>query len=153
MDIKQIEQLAEIMNANGLTSLTIKEKDVEICLEKPGLPPYLQDACSAGIIGRADGPASIVVDQPLSPQADTAASSEGNTVYSPTVGVFYASPSPESEPFVHVGSKVKKGDTLCVVEAMKLMNEITCDFEGTVAEVCVGNGQVVEYGQPLFCIV
>ncbi len=77
---------------------------------------------------------------------------KGALVLSPTVGVFYAAPSPESQPFVEVGSKVQKGDTLCIIEAMKLMNEIPSEVDGTVVEVCVGNGQVVEYNQPLFRI-
>ncbi len=78
---------------------------------------------------------------------------EGTLVLSPTVGVFYASPSPDARPFVEVGDQVKKGDTLCIIEAMKLMNEIPSEVDGTVAEICVGNGQVVEYNQPLFRIV
>lgn len=68
------------------------------------------------------------------------------------VGVFYASSSPEAEPYVKVGSHVKKGDILCIIEAMKLMNEIAAEFDGEITEVCVQNGQIVEYGQPLFRI-
>ena len=71
-------------------------------------------------------------------------------VKSPLVGIFYAAPSPGAEPFAGVGSRVKKGDVLCVVEAMKLMNEITADADGEVIDVCVQNGQVVEFGQILF---
>ena len=68
------------------------------------------------------------------------------------VGVFYQAPSPEADPYVHVGSKVKKGDVLCVIEAMKLLNEITADTDGEIVDVCVENGQLVEYGQVLFKI-
>ena len=71
-------------------------------------------------------------------------------IKSPMVGVFYASPSPDAAPFVQVGSKVKKGDVVCIIEAMKLMNELTADMDGEVVDVCVNNGDVVEYGQPLF---
>ena len=78
---------------------------------------------------------------------------EGAYVRSPAVGVFYASPSPDSKPFVAVGDTVHRGDTLCIIEAMKLMNEIASDVDGKVVEICVGNGQVVEYDQPLFRIV
>ena len=78
---------------------------------------------------------------------------EGTLVLSPTVGVFYSAPSPDARPFVEVGDQVKKGDTLCIIEAMKLMNEIPAELDGTVAEICVGNGQVVEFNQPLFRIV
>ena len=69
------------------------------------------------------------------------------------VGVFYEAPSPEAQPYVQVGSQVKKGDVLCIIEAMKLMNEITAEQDGQIAEVCVQSGSVVEYGQPLFRIV
>ena len=78
---------------------------------------------------------------------------EGTYVRSPAVGVFYAAPSPDSKPFVAVGDTVQRGDTLCIIEAMKLMNEITSDIDGEIVEICVGNGQVVEYDQPLFRIV
>ncbi len=86
---------------------------------------------------------------PIEPEP---APQKGSLVLSPTVGVFYAAASPESSPYVEVGSQVKKGDTLCIIEAMKLMNEIPSEVDGTVVEVCVGNGQVVEYNQPLFRI-
>ena len=69
------------------------------------------------------------------------------------LGMFYSAPSPDARPFVEVGDQVKKGDTLCIIEAMKLMNEIPAELDGTVAEICVGNGQVVEFNQPLFRIV
>ena len=71
-------------------------------------------------------------------------------IRSPMVGVFYAAPSPQEEPFVSIGARVKKGDVLCVIEAMKLMNEIVADQDGEVVDVCVSNGQAVEYGTPLF---
>lgn len=80
------------------------------------------------------------------------AESEGTAVESPMVGVFYAAPSPDSDPYVTVGSTVNKGDVLCLIEAMKLMNEVTAEKSGTITKVCVENGQVVEYGQPIFMI-
>lgn len=83
----------------------------------------------------------------------TAGAQAGNIVTSPLVGVFYAAPSEDAAPFVSVGDTVKKGQQLAIVEAMKLMNEIECEFDGTIAEVLVENGQAVEYGQPLFRIV
>ena len=78
--------------------------------------------------------------------------SEGEAVTSPMVGVFYSAPSPDSDPYVTIGSQVKKGDVLCLIEAMKLMNEVTAEKNGEICEICVENGQVVEYGQPLFMI-
>ncbi len=82
--------------------------------------------------------------------AAPAAVPAGETIDSPMVGVFYAAPSPDSEPYVTAGSTVKKGDVLCLIEAMKLMNEVTAEKSGTITKVCVKNGEVVEYGQPLF---
>ena len=146
MEIKDIEKLIRLMSENGLTALELSEEGTSLKLERKGRPP-----------------------QPMAETADTAAGSpfvpapveapsgsgmpEGTLVLSPTVGVFYAAASPESKPFVAVGDRVEKGDVLCIIEAMKLMNEIPAEVSGQVAEVCVGNGQVVEYGQPLFRIV
>lgn len=79
-------------------------------------------------------------------------SAEGEAVASPMVGVFYSAPAPDKEPYVTVGSRVNKGDVLCLIEAMKLMNEVTAEKSGEISAVCVENGQVVEYGQPLFMI-
>lgn len=80
------------------------------------------------------------------------AAENGKTIDSPMVGVFYSAPSPDSDPYVSVGSTVNKGDVLCLIEAMKLMNEVTAESSGTIKKICVENGQVVEYGQPLFVI-
>ena len=89
-----------------------------------------------------------------SPMRRAGPAKEGTLVLSPTVGVFSLRPSAQdARPFVEVGDQVKKGDTLCIIEAMKLMNEIPAELDGTVAEICVGNGQVVEFNQPLFRIV
>lgn len=152
MDITQVEKLAKIMQEIGLTTISIKEGDTEILLEKhcaptlpaplsmPGIAPMtvLSEAASDAAAGKTQ----------TAPAAD-----EGHAVLSPTVGMFYSAASPDSEPFVQIGAKVEKGDVLCIIEAMKLMNEITSDFSGTIAEICVGNGQIIEYGQPLFRIV
>ena len=84
--------------------------------------------------------------------ADHPEEKPGKLIKSPVVGIYYASPSPDSDPFVTVGSTVKKGETVCIIEAMKLMNEITSDYAGTVLEICVENGQRIEFGQPLMRI-
>ncbi len=152
MDIKKIESLARLMQETGLTGLELVESGVELRLERqqevvtvaqaaPVLPVAASGAAGAG------AEALGVAHEQAAPQK------EGTLVLSPTVGVFYASPSPDARPFVEVGDQVKKGDTLCIIEAMKLMNEIPAEVDGTVAEICVGNGQVVEYNQPLFRIV
>lgn len=89
---------------------------------------------------------------PAVPAAEAAPVAEGKEIKSPMVGVFYAAASPDSDPYVQVGQAVKKGDTLCIIEAMKLMNEINAEESGVITEICVKNGDLVQFGQPLFKI-
>ena len=140
MDVKSIENLAKLMKENGLTSLELAQEGISLKLERKSAPEPAQAGAPS---------VSPFVTAPVEPEP---APKKGSLVLSPTVGVFYAAASPESSPYVEVGSHVKKGDTLCISEAMKLMNEIPSEVDGTVVEVCVGNGQVVEYNQPLFRI-
>ena len=142
MNIKLIRELAQIAAENGLSAIEIAEGENRVRIER---------AVSA--------PAAIptVVSMPMAAPAPAAEAEETNVdfnrtreIKSPMVGVFYAAPSPDAKPFVEVGSKVKKGDIVCIVEAMKLMNEITAEFDGEVVDICVHNGDVVEYGQTLF---
>lgn len=138
MDVKSIENLAKIMKENGLTALELAQEGISLKLERRVEP--------GGAPAAAASPFAAAPVELESPPK------KGSLVLSPTVGVFYAAASPESDPFVEVGSRVRKGDTLCIIEAMKLMNEIPSETDGTVVEVCVSNGQVVEYNQPLFRI-
>lgn len=151
MDVKKIESLAKLMQETGLTGLELVEGDVELRLERQQEVVAVAPAAPVMPVA-APAPAAGAEAQAAS-QEQAAPRKEGALVLSPTVGVFYASPSPDARPFVEVGDQVKKGDTLCIIEAMKLMNEIPSEVDGTVAEICVGNGQVVEYNQPLFRIV
>ncbi len=151
MDVKKIESLAKLMQETGLTGLELVEGDVELRLERQ--QEVVAVAPAAPVMPVA-APAPAAGAEALGVSHEQAApQKEGTLVLSPTVGVFYASPSPDARPFVEVGDQVKKGDTLCIIEPMKLMNEIPSEVDGTVAEICVGNGQVVEYNQPLFRIV
>ena len=151
MDVTKIESLAKLMQETGLTGLELVEGDVELRLERQ--QEVVAVAPAAPVMPVA-APAPAAGAEALGVSHEQAApQKEGTLVLSPTVGVFYASPSPDARPFVEVGDQVKKGDTLCIIEAMKLMNEIPSEVDGTVAEICVGNGQVVEYNQPLFRIV
>lgn len=151
MDINNIKALAEIVNQNGLTKLEISEGELKIKIEK------------ASPISVAARPEQGSLQEPeLAPaqEANAAAASEDGAVdfnhikevKSPIVGVFYSAPSPESQPFVTIGSKVKKGDVLCIIEAMKLMNEITAEEDGEIVDICVKNGEIAEFGQTLFKI-
>ena len=130
MDEANIRKYARLMRELDLTGLEITEGDTVVRLERGGSP--------------AAAPASIP------PAAEKAEDHGGELIRSPMVGVFYAAPAENAVPYVAVGDKVKQGDTLCIIEAMKLMNEITAEKDGVIAEVCAGNGQVVEYGTPLF---
>ena len=100
----------------------------------------------------AAAPVSVAVAQNAPPQAAETPVPDGTQVRSQLVGVFYASSSPEAEPFVTVGQRVKKGDVLCIIEAMKVLNEIESDLDGTVEQICVKNGEMVEFGQLLFVV-
>lgn len=138
MNIKDIAALAEIVKQNELTKLEINGENIVI--------ERAAQVVQAAPILNAVQPA---VPEPIAEVKEK----EGVYVKSPAVGVFYAAPSPDSKPFVAVGDTVHKGDTLCIIEAMKLMNEINSEMDGEIAEICVGNGQVVEYDQPLFRII
>ncbi len=147
MDIKQIKSLADIMKSHDLKIIEVTEGENKIRLEKEGCccaAPAEQAAKTTVKAGKAAAsalPASSPVDF-----------NNINEVKSPMVGVFYAAPSPESAPYVKVGDRVKKGDILCIIEAMKLMNEICAETEGEIVDICAQNEQVVEYGQTLFKI-
>ncbi len=150
MDVKKIESLARLMQETGLTALELSEGESVLKLERK---QEVIAAAPAAPVLPAAAPVTAGAEALGVSHEQAAPQKEGTLVLSPTVGVFYASPSPDSRPFVEVGDQVKKGDTLCIIEAMKLMNEIPAEVDGTVAEICVGNGQVVEFNQPLFRIV
>lgn len=138
MEEANIRKYAQLMKELDLTGLEIKENDVVVRLERTGAQ---------------EGPV-LVAPAAKTPAAKSAeiAAPAGESVRSPMVGVFYAAAAENAEPFVRVGDRVEQGDTLCIIEAMKLMNEITAERAGVVTEVCAQNGQVVEYGTPLFRI-
>ena len=150
MNLRQIRELVRLLESSGLSVLEIEENDLRVRLEK-GQTAGLAQPVPAAL------PQAVPAALPVETAPDPAPVADGTVdfnrlkeVKSPLVGIFYAAPSPGAEPFAGVGSRVKKGDVLCVVEAMKLMNEITADSDGEVIDVCVQNGQVVEFGQILF---
>lgn len=150
MNLRQIRELVRLLESSGLSVLEIEENDLRVRLEKgptAGLAQPVPAALPQAV------PAALPVETAPAPAPVADGTVDFNRlkeVKSPLVGIFYAAPSPGAEPFAGVGSRVKKGDVLCVVEAMKLMNEITADADGEVIDVCVQNGQVVEFGQILF---
>lgn len=142
MKIEEIKELIQALEQSNLTSLEVVEGDSCVRMEKQCR--VVETAAPVQVAN----PVSSVQEQPT-PVATTVTPT-GTPVKCPLVGVFYAAPSPDDAPFVTVGSAVKKGDVLCIVEAMKLMNEITAEKDGFITEICVNNGDVVEYGQTLF---
>lgn len=139
-----VKEFIEMLEGSSLSVLEIKNGD--------GSAIRLEKAISAApaVVMQANAPASVNESAPAAPAAPSAPVAEGKTINSPIVGVFYAAPSPDSNPYVSVGQKISKGDTICIVEAMKCMNEIQSEFDGEVTEVLVKDGDLVEYGQPLF---
>ena len=133
MDLRKLKTLIDLVQASGVSELEITEEGEKVrIVNKPAEPA----AASA----------------PAPSPAPKAAAPSGTQVTSPMVGTFYRAPSPGADPFVQVGSQVKKGDTLCIIEAMKLLNEIEAEVSGTVKEILVDNAQPVEFGQALFVI-
>jgi acetyl-CoA carboxylase biotin carboxyl carrier protein len=168
MDLKVISELIKLVSESKLTSLEVQEKELRIKLEKNSFNVISDeigmDRNAAVVENRvisAVPPAvnTINIDNnanaPVDNKSISSASVENENlkiVKAPIVGTFYLASSPDSEPFAAVGKKIKKGDTLCIIEAMKLMNEIESEFDGEISEVLLENGAIVEYGQPLFKI-
>lgn len=144
--VECIEALAEIVKKNDLGKLKINTETVEIVIEGRPCPPPMP---MMGVPAPTAAPAQNAPAQ-AAPAAEAAVS--GNIITSPIVGTFYASPSPEKPAFVKVGDAVNSGDVVCIIESMKLMNEINSEFSGKVAEIYAKDGQAVEYGQKLMRI-
>ena len=162
IDNSQIEAYIELMRKHGVNHLKVSQKDQSIELTfaaaqgmqnagMMGSPMFMQPAFAQASAAHSASVAPVIPAPPVSSVAGSSSSS-GHIVKSPFVGTFYRSSSPTSDPFVEVGKRVKKGQTLCIVEAMKLMNEIEADKDGVIKEIRAESGQPVEYDQPLFVI-
>ena len=152
MKINDIKALAELVSKNNLSALEYSEGETHLRIENAPRTVTVAPAVEAALPAAPAAPAAAPAVE-AAPVAAADAGADFNAakmVTSPMVGVFYASPSPTDPPFVTVGSKVKKGDVLCIIEAMKLMNEITAEQDGEIIDICATNGSVVEYGQILF---
>ncbi len=153
MDISEIRKLIKLLQNSDVTEIEVTEGDVSVRISR-------QSAAA-----QAPAPQVITATVPQQPSAAAPAPAkeaapeapagppEEHLVKSPMVGTFYRAPSPDADPFVEVGHKVKKGDVLCIIEAMKMMNEIEAEYDGVVEQILVENATPVEYGQPLFVIV
>ena len=150
MKMSDIRTLAELVEKHGLTALDYAEGEAHIRIERTPAPVAAAVPAAPAVHAAAPAAAPAPAAEPVKDEDAGADFNAAKMVLSPMVGVFYASPSPSDPPFVTVGSKVKKGDVLCIIEAMKLMNEITAEEDGEIIDICAANGSVVEYGQILF---
>jgi len=157
MDIRKVKKLIELLEESGVSEIEIKEgeESVRISRHPTGVvhafsapPAYAAPAPAATAVGAPAGAAS----GPAAATAPAAAHAPDSIVTAPMVGTFYAAPAPGAKPFVEIGSEVKVGDVLCIIEAMKMMNQIESDKAGRVVSVLVKNGDPVEFGQTLFII-
>lgn len=159
MDIRKVKKLIELLEESGISEIEIREgeESVRISRSSPlpsvthisSLPPAVNEShalqTSQVFEPSRTSPAKALSSAPV-------AATAGLTVLAPMVGTFYRSPSPNDKPFVEVGKKVKKGDVICIVEAMKMLNQIESEYEGIIDRILVENGQPVEFGQPLVVI-
>jgi acetyl-CoA carboxylase biotin carboxyl carrier protein len=155
MDIRKIKKLIELIEETGVAEIEIREgeESVRISRKNETAPTMLHYPQNFGTMP-PQAPAAPSATAAPAPAAATTESTlpEGHTVYSPMVGTMYHSPTPDAAPFVSVGQSVKVGETLCIIEAMKMMNQIEADKAGTITAILMDNGQPVEFGQPLFVI-
>lgn len=149
MDLRKLKKLIDLVQESGIAELEITEGEEKVRITSVVAGQHTVYAAPPPMLPQAIPPAAI--EAPAETAAKPAAA-DGNTVKSPMVGTFYRAPSPNAKAFVDVGQSVKVGDTLCIIEAMKLMNEIESDVAGVVKAILIENGQPVEYGEPLFII-
>ena len=149
MDLRKLKTLIDLVSESNITELEITEADGKVRIVKadPKLPVHY---VSAPPMVAAPGPATAA--SPSTPEPPAEPVETGHIVKSPMVGTFYRAANPGSKPFAEVGEAIKEGDPICIIEAMKIMNEIEADKSGTVTRILCENGQAVEFGQPLFVI-
>ena len=154
MDLRKIKKLMELLEESGIAEIEVKEGEESIKLSRNissstnmQVPQIIQQP-----VQTSQPPANQQVSDKVVNAVDNLKKEKRNTVNSPMVGTFYASASPESKPFVTIGQSVKKGDTLCILEAMKMMNQVQAESDGKIVEILVDNAEPVEFDQPLFVL-
>lgn len=150
MDLRKLKTLIDLVSESNVSELEITEAEGKVRIVKGGgamAMPVVQTAMAAPVMAAAPVAAPAAEAAPAAPAAPA-----GHIVKSPMVGTFYRASSPGAKPFKEVGDAIKEGETICIVEAMKILNEIEADKTGTITQLLVDNGQAVEYGQPLFVI-
>ena len=153
MDIRKVKKLIELLEASDVAEIEIHEGEESVRISRTGTLPAQFLAAPQFAAAAAPPPSpSEAAAQPAAEEESKARQLTGHVVRSPMVGSFYRAPSPGAKPFVDVGQSVAVGDTLCIIEAMKILNQIEADKAGTVTQILVENGQPVEYNEPLFVI-
>lgn len=152
MDYKAIQELIKTVSDSKLTLVELETEGIKIKLERKENQVLIERMPEVVKPAAAEQKLLEVKEEAVATDRIQEVKKEGTVVASPIVGTFYGSPGPDAKPFVSIGSKVKKGDVLCIIEAMKLMNEIVSEVDGEIVEILAGNEQMVEYGQPLFRI-
>ena len=152
MDLRKLKTLIDLVSESNVSELEITEAEGKVRIVKSGPAPVAMVAPVAAPASMTLASAPAPVAAPAAPAEAAPAEPAGHQVKSPMVGTFYRASSPDAKAFVEIGSQVKEGDTLCIIEAMKILNEIEADKSGTITQVLAENGQAVEYGAPLFVI-
>ena len=148
MDIRKVKKLMELLEQSGMAEIEIKEGEESVKISRFGNAPLMTSTVS-------QKPAAVVAPSKVESKSTAASKNSdvsGNLISSPMVGTYYSAPSPSAKPFITVGQQVKKGDTVGIIEAMKIMNQIEADQSGTVVEILVNDGEAVEFGQALIVI-
>jgi len=152
MDLRKLKKLIDLVEESGIAELELTEGEEKVRISRQPAGQQVMQYAPAYMPQMMQAP-QAVAPAAAAPVAEAASAAiEGHVVKSPMVGTFYRSPSPDAKAFVEVGSSVTAGDTLCIIEAMKLLNEIEADHTGVIKAILVENGQPVEYGEPLFII-
>ncbi|WP_342129962.1 acetyl-CoA carboxylase biotin carboxyl carrier protein [Hydrogenophaga sp. OTU3427] len=149
MDLRKLKTLIDLVSESNVSELEITEAEGKVRIVKSA---PVGAAVAVAPVVQAVAPAPVAVAAPVAAEVAAPAAPAGHVVKSPMVGTFYRASSPGAKAFVEIGAQIKEGEPICIVEAMKILNEIEADKSGTVTQILVENGQPVEYGQPLFVI-
>ena len=152
MDIRKVKKLIELLDESGIAEIEITEGEESVRISRYAANVAAPVPVAMPAVAAAPAAAAPPAPAPASPLAMTEAEEDGHVVTAPMVGTFYNAASPGSPPFVQVGDRIEVGDTLCIVEAMKMMNQIEAEVSGTIKSIRVQNGEPVEYGQILFVV-
>jgi acetyl-CoA carboxylase biotin carboxyl carrier protein len=153
MDFKEIRELIRVFDKSELNKLKVKEGEFEISMQR-GFESGVTTVTTSAPMAQAayNNAAPVINAAPVASEATVSSLTAGDTILSPMVGTYYSSPSPESPAFVKVGGTIKKGQTLCILEAMKIMNEVEAEFDCKILEILVKDGSPVEYDMPIFIV-